>query len=167
MSLRLAAVVAQIAQEPGINIEITEGLGGGGVGAFATTLVVGILLVALVPAYTEEMIEAVTAEPVNSFLYGILSLLGLVVLIVVLILSIVGLLFVIPLVIIAYLLWAVGVTIALLAITQRLFEGDDWKLPLLVAALLNGALALSGVGGIISFGLGAAGFGAILRDALS
>ncbi|WP_256493302.1 hypothetical protein [Natronococcus zhouii] len=36
--------------------------------------------------------------------------------------------------------------------------------PLLVATVINGGLALTGIGGIISFLVGAVGFGAVLRD---
>ena len=58
--------------------------------------------------------------------------------------------------------------VAFLAIADRLVDREDgWTKPLLIAAGLNGALALTGVGGIVSFGIGAAGFGAVLRDWLA
>lgn len=153
--------------DPGVNIEITQGLGGGAVGAFLTTLIVGVLLVALVPTYTERMTESITKEPLDSFLYGVLFLLALVVVIVALFITIIGIVIAIPLVILTYLLWAGGSAIAFLAIGKRLFEdAEDWKKPLVVGALINGGLALTGVGGIVSFCIGAAGFGAVLRDLL-
>ncbi|WP_336327017.1 hypothetical protein [Halovenus sp. HT40] len=97
------------------------------VSAFFTTLIVGALLVAFAPDYTERMIDDVFEDPVGPFLYGIMILLILVVLIVLLVISIIGTLFVIPLAIIA-------------------------------------GLALSGIGGLISFVFGALGFGTILDD---
>ena len=36
--------------------------------------------------------------------------------------------------------------------------------PLLVDAAINGALPLTGIGGLVAFGIGAAGFGAVFRD---
>jgi hypothetical protein len=66
-----------------------------------------------------------------------------------------------------YVLWAVGSTVAFLAIADRLVDrGDDWLKPLLVAAAINGGLALTGVGGILALLVGIAGFGAVLRDLL-
>ena len=41
---------------------------------------------------------------------------------------------------------------------------DGWLKPLVVAALINGGLTLTGIGGLVSFAVGAAGFGALLRD---
>jgi len=56
----------------------------------------------------------------------------------------------------AVLVWAVG---------DRLVGHEDgWLKPLAVGAGVNGALALTAVGGVLSFAVGAAGFGAVLRD---
>ncbi|WP_436900709.1 hypothetical protein [Halovenus halobia] len=52
-----------------------------------------------------------------------------------------------------------------LAIADRLVGHEDgWLVPLLIAAGINAALALSGVGAIISIILGALGFGTILSE---
>lgn len=159
-------VVLVTVEEPDINVEVTEGLGSGALGAFLSTLVVGVLLMALVPEYTERMKQSVVDDPGQSFLYGVFFVLGLVLLIVALALTIVGILVVIPLAFLAYVLWAVGSAIAFLAIGERVVESEDWRLPLLVGALLNGGLALTGIGGLFSFLIGAAGFGAVVRDLL-
>jgi hypothetical protein len=152
---------------PNVDVGVNPGVGvvGGAIGAFLTTLVVGGILVAVVPEYTERTMGIVLDEPVGAFLYGFLALLVVVVLTVLLAITIVGILLAIPLALVAYLVWAVGAAIAYLAIGDRLVGHDDgWVKPLLVGAGINGALALTGIGGIVAFGIGAAGFGAVLRD---
>lgn len=142
-------------------------LGASAVTAFVTTLVVGAILVAVVPEYTERKMAALLDEPVSSFLYGFVSLIFFVLVIVVLVITIIGVLIAIPLGLVLYLLWAVGAAIAFLAIGERLVGREDgWTKPLLVGATINGALTLTGIGGILTFAIGAAGFGAVLREYL-
>lgn len=153
----------------GSDIDVQVGpeqtLFGGAVSAFVTTLLVGALLVAFAPAYTERMIDDVFEDPVGPFLYGITVLLLLIVIIILLVISIIGILFVVPLAIIAGLVWAAGSTITLLGVAERLVGHEDgWLVPLFVAAAINAGLALSGVGGLVSFVLGALGLGTILDD---
>lgn len=152
----------------GVDVGLGPGLVGGAFGAFATTLVVGAILIAIAPGYTERRMASLLADPVGSLLYGLLSLGGLVLLTIVLAITLVGLLFVPFLAMAAILVWAIGAAIAYLAIADRLVgRADGWAKPLVVAAAINGALALTGVGGIVSFFVGAAGFGAVLRSALA
>jgi len=161
----IAVTVAQsVPEDPSVNIDISTGLGSGALGAFVTTLVVGALLIALAPTFTDRVGDALEAEPINSLLYGIMCLIGLGLFILLLVITIIGILVAIPLFLVAYVVWAIGSAIAFLAIGERLVEDDDWKLPLLVGSLINGGLTLTGVGAIISLGIGAAGFGAVLRD---
>lgn len=153
--------------EPGFDVDIDPGtgLGGGAVGAFFTTLIVGAIMIAVLPEYTERMMASVLDEPLSSFLYGIFLLLALVIITVALVITILGIFLAIPLILAAYLIWAVGSTVAYLAIADRLIGREDgWTKPLLAAAVINGGLALSGVGGIIAFCIGAVGFGAVVRD---
>jgi len=140
----------------------------GAVGSALTTLVVGAILTAVAPEFLEDRMAAVVDDPVGSFVYGFLVLLFLALASLVLVLTIVGIFVVIPLVLLAYVVWAVGATVTFLAIAERLVdrEGDDWVQTLLVAAALNGGLVLTGVGGILAFCIGAAGFGAVLEDHL-
>lgn len=148
-----------------VGVDPLVGLVSGAIGAFVTTLVVGAILLAIAPDYTERMLAAVTDDLAGSFLTGLFWLLVLVVVAIALVISIVGILVVIPLLVIAFVVWAAGAAIAYLAIAERLVGRDDgWTKPLLLAAGINGALALSGVGGIVSFCVGATGFGAVLRD---
>jgi len=140
----------------------------GAITSFFSTLVVGGLLVAIVPDYTERMVAAVFDEPLTSFLYGFGSLVGLLVVSVLLVLTLVGILVALPLMLAAYLVWAVGATVAFLALSDRLVGRDgSWLKPLVVAAGLNGGLALTGIGGLVSFVVGAVGVGCVLRDALA
>lgn len=165
-----ALTVVRIVQaEPGLNGDIgtVDNLVGGAVGAFLTTLVVGAIMIAVAPAFTERMMIDVLADPVSAFVYGLLSLVGVAVLAFLLVITIVGIFVAVPLLLIAYLLWAVGSVIGYLAIAERLVGRDDgWLKPLLVAAGINGALALTGIGGLVSLCVGAAGFGTVLRNYL-
>jgi len=150
-----------------VDLNPLEGVAGGAVGAFLTTLVVGAILVAIAPDYTVDRMAAVLDDPLGALVYGILVFLLLALLVFLLVLSIVGIFVVIPLLLLLYVLWAVGSTIAFLAIADRLVDrGDDWLVPLLVAAAINGGLALTGVGAILGFVVGAAGFGAVLEGRL-
>jgi len=140
----------------------------GGLSSFFTTLIVGALLVAIVPDYTERMVAAAFDDPLSSFLYGFGALVGLLVVSVLLVLTLVGILVAVPLLVVAYVVWAVGATIAFLALSDRLVSRDDsWLKPLLVAAALNGGLALTGIGGLVSLVVGAVGVGSVLRDYLA
>ena len=152
---------------PNVDVGVDPGVGvvGGSIGAFLTTLVVGGVMIAVVPDYTERMMGIVLDEPVGAFVYGFVALLIVVVLTVLLAITIVGILLALPLALVAYLVWAVGAAVAYLAIGDRLVGHDDgWVKPLLVGAGINGALAITGIGGLVSFAIGAAGFGAVLRD---
>ncbi|WP_121742665.1 hypothetical protein [Natronorubrum halophilum] len=164
-SVMAELLVVQV--DPGVDIGTTGGLVGSAIGSFLTTLVVGAIMVAVAPEYTERMMADVLEDPVNAFVYGILSLIGLFVLTLLLVITIVGIIVAIPLAIVAYLVGAIGSVIAYLAIADRLVGREDgWLKPLLVAAGLSGALALTGIGGLLSLCIAAAGFGAVLRDYL-
>jgi len=83
----------------------------------------------------------------------------------VLVFTIIGILVAVPLGILTSLVWAVASAIAFLAIADRLVcREDGWLEPLLVGAAINGLLTLRGIGGILSFGVGAVGFGAVLEN---
>jgi len=162
-------VFAQAGPPPGVGegvgIDLWVGVGGSALGAFATTLVVGALLVALAPGLLERTTQSVGTDPVGSFVYGIVCLVFVVLVTVVLVVTVVGILVAIPFIVLSVLVWAVGATVAFTTIAVRLVGREDgWLKPLLVAAALNGLLALSGVGGLVSFVVGATGFGAVLRD---
>lgn len=140
---------------------------GGAVGAFLTTLLVGAIMIAVAPEYTRRRMAQVLEDPVGTSVYGIASLLLVFLVALVLVVTIIGIALAIPLLLLAWVVWAVGSAVAFLAIGDRLVGHDDgWTRPLLVAAGINGLLTLTGVGGILSLCVGAAGFGAVLRSYL-
>jgi uncharacterized protein YacL len=162
----LLSVLLQTIELPNdTEIDLVFGVGSSAVGAFLSTLIVGAIMVAIAPSYLERMMRQVRDEPVSSFLYGLLWIVLVAVLVVVLVISILGILLVPTLVFVVSLVWAVGAAIGFLAIAERLVDrSDGWLKPLLVAAALSGGLTLTAIGGIVSFAVGAAGFGAILYD---
>lgn len=111
--------------------------------------------------------DVVRDDPLNSFLYGLFFFIAFAIVVFALLISIVGIpvLFVLgPLIAIA---WLVGVSIAFLAIADRLVDHEDgWLVPLLLAAGPNGGLTLTGIGGLVALLIGVAGFGAVVYDAL-
>jgi hypothetical protein len=149
----------------GTEIDVAVGLGGSAVGAFLSTLLVGAILAALAPEYTRRMMRTVREDIVGSFVYGFVSLVLLVVVTIALVITLIGILVAFPLVLLSSVVWAGGAAIGYLTIAERLVGvDDDWLKPLLVAAAINGGLTLTAVGGLISFCVGATGFGAVLRD---
>jgi len=137
------------------------------VSAFLTTLVVGALLVAVVPDYTDRKIVILRTHPVSSFLYGFVLLFFLFLVIIVLGISLAGIFVAIPLSFVLWIVGAVGAAIGFLAVGERLIGREDgWAKPLAVGAVINGALTLTGIGAIVGFAIGAAGLGAVLRDFL-
>ncbi|NHN43069.1 hypothetical protein G9C85_15740 [Halorubellus sp. JP-L1] len=151
----------------GVDVDVTTGLGSGALGAFFTTLVVGAILVTFAPDWTRTMTARVVDDTVGSFVYGVVSLLFFVLAGVVLFVTLVGIPLAILLAIVVGLVWAVGAAVAYLAIAERLLGADESDMVLLVAAAaMNGVLTLTGIGGLVSFLVGATGFGALLRDRL-
>ncbi|SDF67868.1 hypothetical protein [Halorientalis regularis] len=154
---------------PGVNVNVdpAAGVASSALGAFVLTVVVGAIMVAIAPKYTESKMDTLGDEPVGSFVYGVLMLVLSVILFVALLFSLIGIPVAIVLFFALLLVWGVGSAIAFLTIATRLIEADDgWLKPLLVAGALNGGLTLTGIGGLVAFCIGAAGFGAILRDCL-
>lgn len=156
-----ATMVAQADSGFDVDVTLGQGLAGGAVGAFLTTLVVGAIAVAVFP---ERLMADVLDDPVSSFAYGLLCAIGLFVVALLLVFTIVGIVVALPLLLVAYVVWAVGAAVAYLAIADRLVGHEDgWLKPLLVTATINGVLAATGVGSILAVAIGIAGFGAVLR----
>jgi len=166
MLLPLAAdAVAALGVLAQSQTDVGSGLLGSAVATFLGTLIVGGIMVVAFTDYTRQRIRELREEPVGSLLYGLVALVALIVIMILLAITIVGILVVIPLAIVAYLLWIVGAAIAYVAIGDRLVGHEDgWLKPLLVGAAINGVLVLTGIGGLVSFVIGAAGFGAVLRS---
>jgi hypothetical protein len=161
----LFRAVAVLQSDVDVDVDLTGALGGGAVGTFVGTVVVGAILVALAPDYTKARMAEVVEEPVGNFVYGVVVLVFLILAVIVLVFTIVGIIVAIPLGFVVYLAWVFGSTIAFLAVDDRLVDrGDDeWLVVLLVAAGINGGLVLSGIGALVAFCVGAAGFGTVVR----
>lgn len=151
----------------GMTGNVLLNLVGSAIGAFLTTLLVGAIMIALAPDYTQRMMARVVDAPIGGFLYGIVCLLFVLLVSFVLLITIIGIVLAIPVLVLSYVIWAVGSAIAFLAIGDRLVgHAGGWTKPLLIGAGINGLLTVTGVGGLVSFCVGAAGFGAVLRDYL-
>ncbi len=148
-----------------VQIDLVTGVLGGTVGAFFTTLVVGAILVAVAPEYTERMIDSIVEDPFGTFVYGMVCLVFVLLSTFVLVLTVIGILVAVPFLLVVYVVWAVGAAVAYLAIADGLVgHRDGWLKPLLVAAGINAGLTLTVLGGLLSLAIGAAGFGVVLRD---
>lgn len=164
---RLSALLLQVDVDFDFWVDPAANLIGSAGGSFLTTLIVGAILVAVAPEFTEDRMAAVIDDPVGSFVYGFLVLIALALAIFVLFITIIGIFVALPLIVLGYVIWALGSAVAFLAIAERLVGREDgWTKPLLVAGALNGGLVLTGVGGLVAFVVGAAGFGAVLEDRL-
>lgn len=141
------------------------GVGGSALGAFAATLVVGAILVALAPDWTRRAMQTGADEPIESILLGLVLVVGFGIGLFVLVLSIIGILVAIPLIILATILWSAGSAVGFLAIANRLVDtSEDWLAPLVLAATLSGLLTLSAIGGLLSGVVGLAGVGALWQS---
>lgn len=139
-------------------------LAGSAVGAFLTTLLVGAIMVALAPEYTQRRMGDVVNGPLKSFGYGFVSLVFIVLVTLILAITIIGLVVAIPFAILSYVVWAIGSAIAFLAIADRLVGHDEgWIKALLIGAGISGLLTVTGIGALVGFCIGAAGFGAVLQ----
>jgi hypothetical protein len=146
-------------------VDPAVGLGSGGVGTFLSTLVVGALLFVFAPKWTRGRMHRVGHDPFGSLVYGLVALVLAGVVVFLLFITIIGVFVAVPLAIVLYLVWVVGAVIASLAIADQFVDvDDDWVVALVVAAALNGVLTVTGIGGLVSFCIGAAGFGTLLRD---
>jgi hypothetical protein len=152
---------------PGIDVSIEPSLTnvvGSAASVFLTTLLVGAIIVALAPEYTQRRMADVVDRPIGTFGYGLVSIVLLVLVTIVLVITIIGILIAIPFAVLSYVVWAIGSAIAFLAVADRLVgHRDGWAKPLIVGAGINGLLTLTGIGALVSFCVGAAGFGAVLQ----
>lgn len=127
----------------------------------AVIVVTGASLHAMAPRYAAARVGNLQNRPLNAFAYGLLALLVVGLLAVVLSATGVGAALTIPLLVAALVAWIVGLTIGYLAVVGRFVDADDWVRQVLAAGALGGVLALTGIGGVVNFVVGAAGFGAV------
>ncbi|MEF8827005.1 MAG: hypothetical protein V5A27_11815 [Halapricum sp.] len=165
MSSIFVAVLQSFGELEPSGTDIAVNIGSGAVSTALTTLLVGAILVALAPDYTEQKIAEVRENVVGSFFYGLISLVFFILVIVVLAITIIGLPLALLFGLLVFVAWVFGAAIAFLSIADSLVGHDDgWVVPLVLAAGINGGLTLTGIGGLVSFCIGAIGFGVVLRD---
>ncbi|MEF8882089.1 MAG: hypothetical protein V5A34_06160 [Halapricum sp.] len=165
MSSIFVAVLQSFGELEPSGTDIAVNIGSGAVSTTLTTLLVGAILVALAPDYTEQKIAEVRENVVGSFFYGLISLVFFILVIVVLAITIIGLPLALLFGLLVFVAWVFGAAIAFLSIADSLVGHDDgWVVPLVLAAGINGGLTLTGIGGLVSFCIGAIGFGVVLRD---
>ena len=136
-------------------------------GTFFGTLIVGGLLLALAPDFTDDVIETVEDELGTSLVWGLGIFVALIVIIIVLVITIIGIFVVIPLAIVAFVLYLVGSAIVFITIGDRLLDAADmsgsrWG-DLVVGALVATVVAaIPVIGGLANFVINAIGVGAIV-----
>lgn len=165
----LSSIVLQSVDIPELGrVDVAASLGSGAISTFLTTLLVGAILVALAPGYTERKMDELRENVVGSFLYGLVSLVFFVLVVFVLLITIIGIPLALLFGLLVFVAWVFGAAIAFLAIADRLVDHDEgsWLVPLVVAAAINGGLTLTGIGALVSLCIGAAGFGVVVRDYL-
>jgi hypothetical protein len=161
------AAVTRFIPDPLVEVPAELGVMSSVAGAVLTTLAVGAIAVALYSERTETLIDSLLAAPVESLLWGVALLVVLFVVHFALAVAVVDVFVAVPLALVAYGCWAVGATVAYLAVADRLVGHEDgWLRPLLLAGGLSGGLTATGVGGFLGLALGVVGFGAVLRPYL-
>jgi len=150
---------------------------GGALGTALGTLVVGALLVAFFPDVARRTTERVRDRPGESFAWKLFAFIAVLVLAVLLVVTIVGILVAVPLLLVVGLLAIVGDAVAFLAVGRALAAefwppaedatSSEWTRPLLLGAGAAGGLSLvPGVGTLVAFLVGVAGFGAVVAELL-
>lgn len=135
-------------------------------GTFFGTLIVGGLLLALAPAFTERVIETVEENAGVSFLWGLGIFVAILVTVVVLVITLIGIIVAIPLMIVAAILYLIGSAIVFVAIGERLLEAADvetsrWGHLLVGAFIATVVAAMPIIGGLANFAINAVGVGAM------
>lgn len=103
----------------GVDVELGTRVGGGADSALLTTLIVGVLLIALAPEFTERKVATVWNAPLSAALWGLLGIGGVLALSTLLVITLVGIPVAITLLLVADVAWAVGSALAFLRIGER------------------------------------------------
>lgn len=139
----------------------------GAIASFVGTLLIGGLLVLAWPRYVDGRVEELAANPVASVAYGVATLGGLFAVSWALTLTGIGAIVALPLLLAFLVLSLAGGAIGYLAIADRFVDGGiGWGVPLLVAAVVNAGLSLTGIGALFGYVVVAAGAGPIVHATL-
>lgn len=136
-------------------------------GTFIGTLIIGALLVALAPDYTEKVIDTIEDQPVPSFLWGLGIFVAFIVVIVVLVITLIGIVVAVPLVFLMIFVSLFGGALVFIYVGERLLEAANVETSrwghLVAGALIAAVLAaLPFIGGLTNFVVNTVGVGAIV-----
>lgn len=136
-------------------------------GTFVGTLIIGALLLALAPDFTERIIDTIEDEPVTSFLWGLGIFVALVAIVIVLFITLIGIFIAVPLIIVMIFVSLFGGALVFINIGERLLEAADVETShwghLVVGALVATVLAaIPFIGGLANFVINSVGVGAIV-----
>jgi hypothetical protein len=138
-------------------------------GALLGTLIIGALLLAIAPGFTERIINTIEDEPVSSFLWGLGIFVAFIVVIIVLFITLIGIVVAIPLILLMVFVSLFGGALVFIVIGERLLvaanvETSRWG-HLAVGAVVAALLAVIPViGGVTNFIVNTVGVGAIVYD---
>jgi hypothetical protein len=149
-------VTSDLAPELAVPVQFVVSLG--------THVVLGGIVLAVAPEYTERMADRIRTDAATSFISGLVALLVTIVAVVLLAITVIGILLVIPGVLALAVVQVVGTTAALVALGSVASETGEGSalLALAIGALLLSVVSLVPiVGGIVRFVVQTVGFGAI------
>jgi len=148
--------------------ELAGSILGGFLVTVLVTLVVGGLVLGLGGRWSERQVDRIRSDAGRCFVYGLVTVIASIVVILLLAVTGIGLIVAIPLGIGLAILDVVGYGLAVVAFGA--FVGRSWDRPwrgLLVAAPVLGVVYLVPVvGGLVNFVVGTIGFGAIVQGYL-
>ncbi|WP_416839349.1 hypothetical protein [Haloferax sp. DFSO52] len=134
---------------------------------FVGTLIVGALLIAIVPDFTEKVIDTIEDEPIPSFLWGLGIFIVFIIAIIILIITLIGIIIAVPLIFLMILVSLVGGATVFIYVGERLLEAANVETSrwghLAAGALVATVLAaLPIIGGLTNFIVNTVGVGAIV-----
>lgn len=137
------------------------------VGTFVGTLIVGALLIAIAPDYTEKIIDTIEDEPVTSFLWGLGIFIALIVVVVILVITLLGIIVAVPLIFLMILVSLVGGAIVFIYVGERLLDAANvetsrWGHLVAGAFVATVLAAIPFIGGVTNFIVNSVGVGAIV-----
>ncbi|KAB1194612.1 hypothetical protein GJR96_14640 [Haloferax sp. MBLA0076] len=137
------------------------------VGTFVGTLILGALLIALAPDFTERVIDTIEDEPVTSFLWGFGIFVAFIVVIIVLIITLIGIVVAVPLIFLMIFVSLFGGALVFIYVGERLLEAANvetsrWGHLVAGAFVATVLAAIPVIGGITNFVVNTVGVGALV-----
>ncbi|KAB1188765.1 MULTISPECIES: hypothetical protein [Haloferax] len=136
-------------------------------GTFVGTLIIGALLIALAPDFTEKVIDTIEDEPIPSFLWGLGIFVAFIVAIILLVITLIGIIVAVPLVILMIFVSLFGGALVFIYVGERLLEAANvetsrWGHLVAGAFVATVLAAIPVIGGVTNFVVNTVGVGAIV-----